>query len=469
MNLALIVLMTLPFLSSAVVYLMKAHSARFLLFVIAILEIVLTAAMWQTPAPSLGAWFAVDALALLWLSLIILVFAAASFYLVSHLRYEEKNLNRGLLEGVVFTNAPETRFIAFFFLAIGCMVLTILASNLAFMWLGLQSGACVFAYLLYFRRYSKSLGLAWRFMTFVAISGLLSFIATMAAMMAAETQSLPLAKYAFICAFLSYGFLGGLAPLHFWIADAHQEAPPAVGVLLSGVLTLCALLALLRFFQLMVAVGLQSWAGHFFVYAGLFSMFCGTMLLIGQKAYFKALAYSTVAQNGMILFGIGIGHKGIFAALLHTVNHTLLKSMLILLAGNFFLAYGSRHAAHIRGAVQFIPVSGVCWLVGVTALAGIPPFGTFMSQFMLLRALIEGPLWHAMFFLSMAALSFIGLFSLALPMSLGVSDQPWQREPRGRLGPIVFLAICAVTFGFFVPQALETLLKRGANLLGAGM
>jgi hydrogenase-4 component F len=395
-----------------------------------------------------------------------LVFAAASVYLVSHLRHEEKNLNRGMLDGVVFTNTPETRLIAFYFLAVGFLICAMLASTLPIIWLSLQSSACVFAYLFYFRRYSKSLGLAWRFMTFIAISGLLSFIATVTVMVAIKHQDSGLAKVAFLFAFLGYGFLGAMAPMHFWVAEAHHESLPSVGVMLSCGLTLCGLLAMLRFLQTLFALGIGDWMKSFCIYAGFFSMFCGTLQLLQQKSYLRALAYSTVAQNGMILFGIGVGRTATFAALLHMVNHTILKSMLILLAGNFLLAYGSRTISHIRGAAQVIPISGVFWLISLTALAGIPPFGTFMSQFMLLRAIVEGPIWQALFFLGITILSFIGLFRLALPMSLGTSDLSWQREPRGRLGPILFLALCALTFGFFVPKALEILLERSAHLLG---
>jgi len=178
-----------------------------------------------------------------------------------------------MLDGVVFTNTPETRLIAFFFLATGFLICAMLASTLPIMWFSLQSSACVFAYLFYFRRYSKSLSLAWRFMTFIAISGLLSFIATMMVMMAIKYQDPVLAKVAFLFAFLGYGFLGAMAPMHFWVAEAHHESLPSVGVMLSCGLTLCGLLALLRFLQALFALGIGEWMKSFCIYAGLFQCF----------------------------------------------------------------------------------------------------------------------------------------------------------------------------------------------------
>jgi len=88
----LVALIGVPFMAAAMCWLLNVRFARFLLFVVAIAEMILTAAMWQTPAPSLGRFFGIDALTLLCLSLVVLVFAAASVYLVSHLRHEEKTL-----------------------------------------------------------------------------------------------------------------------------------------------------------------------------------------------------------------------------------------------------------------------------------------------------------------------------------------------------------------------------------------
>src|SRR5690625_1940282 len=178
---------------------------------------------------------------------------------------------------------------------------------------------------------------------------------------------------AFVFILVGYGTKAGLAPLHFWLPDAHSEAPSPISALLSGVLLNTALYGMLRIYLIVnetVQGSVQTWL----IFFGLFSIGLMVPFILVQQNYKRMLAYSSVEHIGVIVFGISIGVPlGIYGAMLHTLNHSLVKSMLFMAAGNIYQTFNTMDMRRITGLFKTMPWTSVVYTVGILAIAGTPP------------------------------------------------------------------------------------------------
>lgn len=113
------------------------------------------------------------------------------------------------------------------------------------------------------------------------------------------------------------------------------------------------------------------------------------VFILRQTDYKRMLAYSSVEHMGILAIGVGLGGIGLFGSFLHAVNHSVVKAMLFLTAGNLMARFHTKDTSRIQGVCRVLPISGVLWVAGFLAITGSPPFGTFISEFTILRATIE--------------------------------------------------------------------------------
>jgi hydrogenase-4 component F len=263
----------------------------------------------------------------------------------------------------------------------------------------------------------------------------------------------------------------GLAPMHTWLPDAHSEAPSVVSALLSGAVLNCAFLGLLRMQQVCVAAGMEDFTRDIWIALGLVSLVVSAVFIIGQTDYKRLLAYSSVENMGILAIGVGLGGAGAFGAMLHAVNHSFVKAMLFLLAGNIVARYQTKNILQVRGLLRAAPVTGVLWVAGFLAITGTPPFGPFLSKFTILKAALDGGhVWLTTVFLAMLGVIFIGMATAFLgmaqgePEKLAVSasnrDRWWQIVPPAALGVLV------LWLGLNVPSKLNDVLHQIAATLG---
>jgi hydrogenase-4 component F len=260
----------------------------------------------------------------------------------------------------------------------------------------------------------------------------------------------------------------GLAPLHTWLPDAHSEAPSAASALLSGALLNLAFLGILRAQQALEAAGLGDFGRELLVGFGLFSIAVAAGFLLIQRDFKRLLAYSSVEHMGILALAVGIGKTAIYGGMLHAVNHSLTKGMLFLVAGNVYAAYGSKEIASVRGVQRALPVSGILWLAGFVLIAGVPPSGLFVSEFVVVRSALElGHPWIAALTLALLGAAFVGMASAFLTMG---SNEPTRvarrREPLVSVLPPAALGAAVCVLGVFMPPPLERALLDAARALG---
>ncbi len=196
-----------------------------------------------------------------------------------------------------------------------------------------------------------------------------------------------LLNLAFVFLLLGYGTKVGLAPLHAWLPDAHAEGPTPISAVLSGLLLNVALYALLRFKMLLAANPEALAPGPLMISMGLVSILFAAFMLYRRGDIKRLFAYSSIEHMGIITFAFGMGGPlANFAGLLHMVLHSLTKSAIFFAVGDIAQVKGTQKIADMGGLTKSNPVLGWGLVLGVVAIAGLPPLGIFMSEFLVVSS-----------------------------------------------------------------------------------
>ncbi len=485
-------LFLIPGLAGLAAFMIRPHGMRrALLLAVAVVHAGLTTRAWlYPPGPALDGLLNLDELGLLFLSITSALFLAAAFYGMSYLRRTEPRQRQYSNGGFLFDNAPEAVFTGCLLLFLAMMTLVSMSGHLGLTWVAVEATTLASAPLIYYHRHHRSLEATWKYLMIcsvgiaLALLGIFLFavgatdpsgatISLLANELVRRGAQLDQAwlKLGFVFLLVGYGTKMGLAPLHTWLPDAHSESPAVVSALLSGALLNCAFLSILRAYQVLAAADCAAFGRELLVLLGLVSMGMAAVFIVGQQDYKRMLAYSSVEHVGILALGVGLGGVGTFGAMLHAVNHSLTKAMLFLIAGNILSVYGTKSCRDIRGALCVLPASTALWLAGFLAITGTPPFGTFLSEFIVLKAAVEqGRVLVVVLYLGFLGIIFVGMASVFLRMAYGRSswsaDRQPGREPVLSLIPPALLGIVVLGLGVWIPAPLLDLLDRAARALG---
>jgi hydrogenase-4 component F len=273
-------------------------------------------------------------------------------------------------------------------------------------------------------------------------------------------------RLAFVFALVGFGTKAGFAPLHTWLPDAHSQAPSPVSAVLSGVLLNCGLYGVLRFYLIAAGVLAPQFAANLLLGFGLFSVVVAVPFILVQRDLKRLLAYSSVEHIGLIAAAVGFGGPlGLYAGLLHLVNHALAKALLFFVAGNLVQRYGTTRIARIRGVVQMMPLTGSLLLLGVFAISGLPPFALFVSELGIVGAgFASGHAGIAVVLVIGLTLVFTGVIAPALAMAFGRVRQPMPALSLGPLGAVALglPALYILVFGVYVPPLVSHLIEQAS-------
>jgi formate hydrogenlyase subunit 3/multisubunit Na+/H+ antiporter MnhD subunit len=224
---------------------------------------------------------------------------------------------------------------------------------------------------------------------------------TFDAMRAAHLSSF-WASVAFLLALAGFGAKAGVLPMHVWLPEAHPAAPSPVSALMSGIMLKTAIYGILRVtFDLL---GTQIWWwGVLALTLGLITALFGVMFAAVQVDMKRLLAYSSIENIGLLLVGIGLtiifhvygkdtlAALSLTATLYHSLNHACFKSLLFVGTGSILHATGERNMGRMGGLIHPMPKTAALMLVGVLAIAGLPPLNGFISEWLLLQAFLLSP------------------------------------------------------------------------------
>jgi len=424
----------------------------------------------QNPPPPLGACFEIDMLGVFMASLIIGLGIGACLYSISYMEHDTGLvlyyvLLLGQLAGMVGVVFAGDLFTLFIFWELMCLTSYCLVAYRKKRWAPVEAG---FKFLI-----MSSFG---NVTVLFAMSLLYGMTGTLN--MAFLASSLQHAKnsvwisLAMVMAVVGFGVEAALVPLHFWLPDAHPEAPSPISALLSGVVIKTGAYALLRTLFLVFSSGQVSWQLMLAVVA-VITMTVGNLMALLQEDFKRLLAYSSVAHMGYVVFGLTTAY-GVTASLFHVMNHAIMKGLLFLCAGCYVHMVGTRDIEELSGVWRRMPVTTIVCTIGLFAIAGMPPLNGFLSEFMLVMAGIRAGTEAARSYMNvLSAIMLVNmLFSVAYYLRL-VQVFVLKKEsqtvisrareaPASMLLPICVLALLSILIGVY-PYPFLSFVEKAAN------
>jgi len=292
-------------------------------------------------------------------------------------------------------------------------------------------------------------------------------------------QLSPLLTVAVLTTFvIGFGVKVGLVPLHSWLPDAHPVAPASISAPMSGILTKAGVYGLLRILFVVVGAGMLtklgslgslSGFGAVLSLVGVVTLLFGEVMALRQVDLKRMLAYSTLAQVGEIVAVLGLGtYLATAGALLHVLNHAIMKNLLFLAAGALIYRLKNQRIAALKGVGRQMPVTSVCFAIGVLSIMGLPPFGGFISKFLMIYASVQadmfllpglilfGSILGGVYYLRLVRLLFFEKYA----------GEPLKEAPVPMLVPLLALAgLCL--FNGLLPQAGIDLIRPVVELIAA--
>jgi hydrogenase-4 component F len=368
------------------------------------------------------------------------------------------------------------------------MLTAISTNNLGVMWVAIEASTVASALLIPLGRKRAAIDASWKYLLIGSVGIALAFTGTVLAFVdfasagrsvdaalnwptllaAAPSLHPQIVRLAFVFLLVGFGTKAGLAPMHTWLPDAHAEAPAPLSAMMSGVMLAVALYAVARWKTVVdVALG-YHFADTLLLGIGVVTIAIGALSLLVQRDYKRLLAFSSIEHMGLACFGLALGPAGVFAALLHLTGHALAKGTAFLLSGRILDRYGTHQIDKVSGLVSTMPSTGALFGMSVLALAGLPPFGLFLSEFLLMRA---G--WMAGHpFLTGTVLVLLLIAFGALVHHL---HRMWFGEPAAgvalgeRFSPLTLIVgiplAALIWIGVALPGPLSTLLTRAVEVL----
>ncbi|MDD5258844.1 MAG: proton-conducting transporter membrane subunit [bacterium] len=296
----------------------------------------------------------------------------------------------------------------------------------------------------------------------------------------------------FIFLLIGFGTKAGIVPLHIWLPYAHPQAPSHISSMMSGVMIKTAIYGLIRFIIYLLGVN-DTWWGTLVLILAIISCLVGIIYALMEKDIKKLLAYSSVENIGIILFGVGLSMYfmsknmsywavfALIAGLYHLINHAIFKGLLFLCAGSVYKAAGTRNMEKLGGLIRTMPITAACFLIGAMGISALPPLNGFVSEWLTLQAFFMGA-WHtpgtdklflgfcaAMLALTsgLAAACFVkafGITFLAKPRS-SYAEKAIESPVSMRFG-MLFLAGLTIIFGLGAAVIINILSRVAGASLG---
>jgi len=271
---------------------------------------------------------------------------------------------------------------------------------------------------------------------------------------------------AFVFLLVGYGTKAGLAPLHNWLPDAHAEGPTPISAVLSGLLLNVAIYAVVRCKVLVEGSLHSSLPSRMLMGFGLLSVVLAAFFLWRQRDIKRLFAYSSIEHMGIIAFAFGMGGPvANFAALLHMTVHSLTKSAIFFAVGHAAQKAGTQLMDNIRGLITLSPTVGWGLMMGSLAILGLPPFGVFASEFLILTTAMREQPWSIPILLASLGIAFAAIFGRVQPMVFGETRA--QRLPHApALLPVFAHLSIVLMLGLYVPPYLADWYRAAARLIG---
>lgn len=443
----------------------------------AIVHFVITAMLTVGAGSRTGIpYFAVDNTNLIFLIVLSLVYLMVAIY------------NTGYVKNLEFSDRRIRNYSVMILIFVLSMTGTILSTDLGIAWILVEATTLSSAYLIYFNRTKHSIEAAWKYVFICSIGIALAFVGII--LLNISTGSVntlnfaQLYKYAanfdanwlkiaFIFMLFGFGAKMGLAPIHFWLPDAHSEAPSPISALLSATLLNSAFLVIVRVYKIMALANCMDYAKIMLLVMGFLSLFVTAVFVYHIKNYKRMLAYSSIENMGILAIGLALGGIAYYAVILHLIGHSLAKASFFLTSGNVLELYDTKRVKSVSGLMQADGKTGWLWVISFLAICAFPTSVLFISEFLMIKVmLLEKHYALCVLFVLLLTVVLYGIGRVVVKTAFGnVSEDKAKiiEENRNKVSvfmyiPQIVMLIIVFVLGIYIPTHLNNII----NLAVAG-
>jgi hydrogenase-4 component F len=447
---------------------------------VAVLSVVLWVTVFvRTPLHELpltfaGRYFVLDATSMLFLLVINTVFLGISVYMSSRV-----STSRMLADNLL----PRAALTLAFMLA---MNLGVMANNLLLLWAFIELTTLCAAPLVAHGDTAAPRRVAWHYLLYSSMSLALTFLGILCLTRSAQLHGLTLSfaldemaqglaapgdswqRLGLALMLFGLGSKLGLAPLYSWMPETYEAAPTSTSALLAAVQFNISVVAVFRVLQVFRSHDTGFVSTELLV-MGCLSLTVAAVQVMAARNYKRLIAYACVSSSGVIAIGLSVGKLAAYGVLLYIVSNAYVKALLFLTAGRLRAVYHTNDVKALSGVIRVLPFSGLLFAVGIFALLGFPPFGSFMAEMLILSGIVQaGQLVAFTLMCTMLTIIFVATGRSIFPMIWGPSDHrgPQVTETWVTAVPKLGFVTALVLLGVYTPAPISALLQQVAQSIG---
>lgn len=423
-------------------------------------------------------YFAIDSTNFIFMMLLSIVFLAVAIYNNGYMRHSEASA-RSL-----------SHYSGMTLIFVMAITGAILSNNLGLSWVFIEATTLASAYLICFNKTKHSIEAAWKYVFICSIGIALAFVGIILLTIAtgsvntlafndlyihAQSFNHFWLKLSFVFILFGIGTKMGLAPVHFWLPDAHSEAPTPISALLSAALLNSAFLIILKVYRIVLLAGCESFAKIMMLAMGFISLFITAVFIYYITNYKRMLAYSSVENMGILVIGTALGGIAMYAAILHMIAHSLIKASFFLTSGNVLDIYNTKKIKSVSGILKLDKTTGWLWIFSFLGIAAFPPSLLFISEFLMIKTMVvQKQFVLCVFFVLLLTIILFGLAKTIIRMSFGEPNEKKidmyndnvKKLSVGMYLPQIVMLLSAFALGCYVPPCVNNLIN--AVIVGFG-
>ncbi len=365
----------------------------------------------------------------------------------------------------------------------------ILTVDLGIAWILIEATTLTSAYLIYFHRTKSSIEAAWKYVFMCSIGIALAFIGIIFLNISAGNinslnyeallQNAKLfnpfwLKLSFVFILFGFGTKMGLAPVHFWLPDAHSESPSPISALLSATLLNSAFLVILRIFKILSIAECSGYGKIMLAVMGFLSIFITAVFVYHIKNYKRMLAYSSIENMGILAIGTALGGSAFYAVILHLIGHSLAKASFFLTSGNILEIFETKRIKSISGLIYADKKTGWLWIASFLAICAFPTSLLFISEFIIIKTMFQkGYYVLCILFVLLLTVVLYGMAKTVLRMTFGelskeknemIAQNAKKISPSMYIPQVIMLVIVFV-LGIYIPPFLNEVIQNTLSAL----
>lgn len=429
---------------------------------------------------TLNEFLFLDSLGAVFLFLIAITGFLVNIYMTTYMKWE--------IQSGKITLRQLKNYFSLNFIFVCTMILSVICNNVVFMWAAIEGTTLSSVFLVALYKDKKSTESGYKYVVICSIGLAFGLYATILLCCAGNKSAIgdnvlytnlldnainlnkDALKLIFIFALIGFGTKAGLVPTHTWLPDVHEQDPAPTAALLSGVLSKCAMLGIIRYYAI-VGNGIGfNFVEDVMIVSGVITLFVAGFFLIIQHNVKRMFAYHSIVHIGVIAFGLGVGgFLGIFAAIFHCLAHSFTKALAFCVTGNMSKIYGTKDMTKMGRMINLAPLTTVLFGISICSLVGVPGFAIFVSEFWIFKAAaINGSYILMVLFAIALIIIFIADFSHFFLVSFGKINGEIKYQKEISLVenlPLIFLAVLVISFGVWQFDFFIELINNGVNTI----